>query len=54
LKHIIDNKNEYASGVRNLRRHGIADEKLNVQMVFDVVEDQFVVSAFQSKRSESQ
>lgn len=58
MKSIIDNKNEYTSGgARDLHRHGIyvvTDEKLNAQIMFDVVEDQFVASALQSKRSEPQ
>ena len=55
LKFIADNKNECISGgARDLHCHGIADKKLNAQMVFDAVEDQFVVSALQSNRSEMQ
>lgn len=57
MKPIVDNENEYTTGgARDLRCYGIhvvADEKLDAQMVFDVVKDQFVVSALQSKRSES-
>lgn len=59
MKPIFDNKNQYISGdvAPNFGLHGIhavADEKLNVQMLFDFVEEQFAASASQLKRSESQ
>ena len=59
MKPLCYNKNQYISGdgAPDLRLHGIltvAGEKLYVQMVFDVVEEQFAASALQSKRSESQ
>ena len=59
LKPLFDNKNQYISGdgAPDLHLHGIlavANEKLYVQMVFDVVEEEFTASVSQSKRSESQ
>ena len=59
LKPLFYSKNQYISGAgaSDLRIHGIlavADEKLYVQMRFDVVEEKFAASALQSKRSESQ
>ena len=59
LKPLCYNKNQYISGdgASYLRLHGIlavADEKLYVQMVFDLVEEEFTASVLQLKRSESQ